>query len=234
MKFERVKFTADTVRGLTLPAGKADHVYWDSIQPGFGYRVFRSSASKRGGQIWGTWIIQYRNKQGKSRRMTVAHGTLPVAAARKKAVELLASAKTGHDPQGEKEAERGKSSELFEAMAKTFYEFGCKYGIKNDNQPWRPNTFRQYDYVLFDYLKPYLHGKEIHAITRVHIALALNEIQKERGTHAAWTTQCRLSTFFKWAMGEGIIDINPVVASISPRNARPSWPSNNWPWFGAP
>ena len=46
-----MKFTPETVAGLSLPAGKNEHFEWDPELPGFGVRL--RGNSKR-------WVAQFR------------------------------------------------------------------------------------------------------------------------------------------------------------------------------
>jgi hypothetical protein len=52
-----VKLTTDAVVALAMPAGKTDHIEWDSSLPGFGVRLRGAGAGKRYSK---SWIIQYR------------------------------------------------------------------------------------------------------------------------------------------------------------------------------
>jgi hypothetical protein len=40
-----MKLTEKTIRGLALPDGKSDHLFWDEAIPGFGLRL-RAGGSK--------------------------------------------------------------------------------------------------------------------------------------------------------------------------------------------
>jgi integrase len=207
MKHDPQKLNAKTVASLTLPLGKADHVIWDEDLRGFGYRQCRN---KRG-RVRSTWIIQYRNNRGRSRRMTIADGTLPAIAAREMAVRKLAEVKLGSDPQGERITNRAKPSLLFKVAAEAFYEAGIKFGI-GDGPTWRPKTARHYRYALFFYPKM-LQELEIDSIDRGIIASMLNRVQEEHGRGIAHMVRVRLSTFFGWLMTEGHIEVNPVVGT---------------------
>jgi hypothetical protein len=110
-----MKLTAKTIASLTLPEGKDDHVVFDEDLRGFGYRLRR-----RGKRVRKTYLIQYRNKSGRSRRLTIGSGELPIAAARKTAAELLAKVKLGGDPQGEKTAARERGALVFHTVVDEF------------------------------------------------------------------------------------------------------------------
>jgi Arm DNA-binding domain len=90
------KSFVDSVR--TDPSGK-DVTYFDDALRGFGLRV-RAGGAK-------TWIIMYRNREGRQRKLTIGRaGVLTPDEARKVARDKLADATKGADPASEKVAAR--------------------------------------------------------------------------------------------------------------------------------
>lgn len=85
-----MKLTKRTIDALALPPA-GDTVLWDDGLSGFGVRVFSSGRK--------TFVIQYRNAHGASRRLTIGKlGEITPEEARKAAAKLLAGARLGSDP----------------------------------------------------------------------------------------------------------------------------------------
>jgi integrase len=189
-----MRLTATTIRGLALPAGKNDQVFFDADLPGFGLRL-RAGGSK-------VWMVQYAIA-GRTRRMVLGStGVLDPGKARETAKDLLAKVRLGGDPAGEKMEARAKAAETVGALLPRFLE--------RQHTRLKPRSFAEVDRHLTAHVKP-LHAWPVATVDRRAIATRLAEIAKASGPAASNRVRASLSAFFTWAAREGYVDANPAA-----------------------
>jgi integrase len=189
-----VKLTNETVR--TLPVKGNDTLYADSETPGLYLRV-RAGGSR-------TFIIQWRQGQFQRRSTVGKVGILSLDEARKKARKLLVGIDDGHDPVAAKAKARADDKQLFGVLVDEYLPVRAK--------DMKPRSLEQTTLHLRKYWKP-LHKLPLKKIDRATVAAELRIIIKERGPVAADRGRSGLSSFFAWAIGEGIAEVNPVIGT---------------------
>ena len=189
-----MKLTATTIRSLKLPARKTDHIFWDDDCPGFGVRL------RAGGSV--NYVFQYAIGK-KQRRMALgAISAVPIGNARKTAEGLHARVKLGQDPAGEKAIAKIRSAETFGAVAERFLAY--------QQTRLRPRTYPEVERHLIRHSR-FLHGMQLSKIERRDIATVIGVVAKETSSTTGNRVRTSLSTFFTWAIGEGLIEANPVT-----------------------
>ena len=188
------------VASLELPPGKRELIVFDESMPGFGVRL------REGGKR--TWILQYRVGK-KQRRKTLGAVTkaMNTAKARAAADKDLARVKLGGDPQAQKVEQRARAVETFDAVAARF--------LKRQHARLKPRSYEQISTHLTKHWAP-LKGLPVHEITLRNVAAQLGKIAEERGPFAANRARTTLSSFFGWAMSEGLVETNPVFGTNRP------------------
>ena len=92
--------------------GKSREFYWDTAQPGFGLMVTDTGAR--------SFIIQYRNSEGVSRRLTI-NGGKSLAAARREAKKKLGDVAGGGDPLADKQKQRDARQDTLRRIVEDEY-----------------------------------------------------------------------------------------------------------------
>jgi integrase len=191
--------TKTTIVGLTVPAGKRDRLVFDDALPGFGVRVHASGRA--------VFIVQYRTLRGQ-RRLTLGDARkISLDEARRDAKRRLAAVALGQDPAAEKAAARARAKQTLGAVVPLF--------LDRKRQIVRAVTFRAIERRLARRWAP-LHDLPLHEITRRDVAARLLEIERDHGTNPARGARTTLGDLFTWAMGEGLVENNPIVGTNEP------------------
>jgi integrase len=189
-----MKLTNASVATLACPADKADHTYFCSELPGFGFRV-RASGVKR-------WVVQLEI-HGKSRRVTIGSPDLFTAdQARRVARQTLAKARLGQDPAAEKAAAKAAAALTLGSVVQQY--------LADRQSRLRPSSMATLERDLLRWWKP-LHHRPLNAISRKDIAAHL--IGPPVAAARAKASLMRLSG---WAVKQGLIDVNPVLNTVDP------------------
>jgi integrase len=140
-----------------LKVSDQEYAIWDAKMPGFGVRV-RPTGSK-------TYVVVYRAGSGRGapfRRYTIAPvGKIAPEMARRRAQTILGAVAHGHDPAGEKAAERGTPTVA--DLADRFMDEHVKPKLK-------PRTFALYQDILNRLVKPEIGAAKADKVGRAVIA----------------------------------------------------------------
>jgi integrase len=196
-----MKLTQRGAAALRLPPGKTDVVYWDDTLPGFGVRLRGDSRS---------WLIQYRAGPRQHREALGDVRKVSLESARGIARQRFAQIELGVDPA----AEKAKARVAAAATALTLGAVSERY-LDAKRGALRHNTYRAARLHLTEHWKP-LSARPIGSIGRADVAAMLQVLVKERGRIAAARSRTSLSALYAWAMGEGLVDSNPVIGTNAP------------------
>jgi integrase len=191
-----MKITQTSLAALKIPQGKSDYIIFDETMPGFGVRL---RAGDKG--IHRTFIAQYKIG-AKHRRINLGNvAKVNLEDAKSEAKRIFGDVAHGRDPAANKVAARDDASRTLDAIIAQYLE--AKSGRR------RHDSLR---YQLERLWKP-LHGLALGAISRATVAIQLNAIASNHGPVAANRARSTLSTMYRWAIGEGLCDTNPVIGT---------------------
>jgi integrase len=191
-----MKLTKQSTATLALLPGKSEGIFWDDDLPGFGIRI-RAGGSR-------TWVYQYKIG-GQHRRITLgSSGAVSPARAREIAGEHHAKVRLGRDPSTEKTEGRARAAETMAAVLQNYLTF--------KRRKLRPRSYIEIERHLLQNARP-LHSFHLAKINRRDIAGRISAFAAETSGTSANHMRAALSAFFAWAIGEGLIDSNPVMGT---------------------
>jgi len=191
-----MKLTKVNIAKVAVPIGKSDVIKFDDDIPGFGLRVHAGGSA--------TWIFQFRIGT-KQRRMKLGSAkAISAQDARKSASQLHARVMLGQDPAGEKAESRTRAAETFGAILQSY--------LDRKKGELKPRAYEEVERHLLKHAKP-LHASQLAAIDKRRAATLLSGLAASSGPNSANNVRSSLSSFFGWAMREGLAEANPIVGT---------------------
>ena len=164
------KITKRVVEGIQPTA--RDILQWDSELRGFGVRVKPSGVR--------SYLVQYRNRHGRSRRLTIGtHGRLTAEEARTEARKLLVDVARGGDPAEDRQTTRN---------ALTMSEFAERYMTEYAVGKKKPGTLETDRINLRRHILPALGRLPVASISKSDV-VRLHQSMKDRPGAANRTIQ---------------------------------------------
>jgi integrase len=200
-----IKANLPAIQEAFAASDRADKIYFDDDLPGFGLRL------RRGGRR-GTWVCRYEYA-GIQRKLTLGNTALLAPDdARELAKKAMAYKDWfGQDPQIKKAEERTKAKITLRYIAQQYLHAKEREGL-------RPKSISEAKRYLLKSFRP-LHNLPVHQISRRDIAVVLNDLA-ETSQAAAGQARAYLSALFEWAIGEGLVESNPVAGTNNPGAGR--------------
>lgn len=206
----KVNLTKRVLDDLRRNPPERDTVLWDASKEGFGVRATPAGAI--------SFIVQYRNAQGRSRRLTIgSYGRYTIDKAKRAAKEMLGAAEAARDGRATDPADN--RHELRTAI--TFRQLATEYMAKAEKgqilgrkgNPKKPGTVA-IDKYRVQHLTAHFRDKAVKTITRADCVGCLDALIA--GRHGAARTFGLLGGIFTYAVRHGHIATNPAHGVTKP------------------
>jgi integrase len=191
-----MKLTEKIVAGLELPAGVGERLFSDDELTGLSLRLRRGANG-----VSKSWVYRYAIA-GVPRKLTLDFAGHNLAAARKRAGDLQARIRLGHDPAQERAQTRADVGQTVEATLKTY--------LPQRKLTLRPRSYIEVERHLLVKFEP-LHRLPLRLVVTRDVSAQHLAIASDSGRTTATNSMRSLSTFFAWCLRQGLIEHNPCL-----------------------
>jgi integrase len=188
-----VALTKRTVDALKSD-GK-DAIHWDDEDGRFGLRITANGVK--------SYVIQYRNAQGRSRRLTIGrHGPWTAPQARTKAFEYLRRVDDGQDPAENKRAD--KAALTISQLCDEYMEAARNGTVASSlGQPKKASTLHMDASRIAAHVKPLLGNKPVKDLTQAQVRKFYEDVAAGKSAKVSLTGKKR---------GKSIVAGGPTAA----------------------
>ena len=210
------RITKSSVEALDVPPPGGRTVLWDAEVKGFGVRV--SSGGDR------TYVLRYQvgGRDQKQRQVTIGRHGSPFTAdqARRRALEILASVRSGADPMADRERAREEKASQDALRVERMFDGLADQWLERHVRGGGLRSLKDVEGVLERDIKPAFKGLTVDEITRTKVNEAL-DVVGERSKAAANKMHKWLRQMFNWFIERGIVEHSPLDRIRRP-HAEPS------------
>ena len=191
-----MKLTEKTIAGLELPAGINERLFSDDDLTGLSLRLRRGANG-----IARSWVYRYA-LGGMARKVTFDFAGHSLTAARKRAGDLQARIRLGHDPAQERARTRADAGQTLAATLKVY--------LPQKKLNLRPRSYDEVERHLLMHCE-LLHRLPLRLITTPDVTARHLAIANASGRTAATNVLRSLSAFFDWSLRQGLVERNPCL-----------------------
>src|SRR5262245_27598213 len=192
-----MKLTEKIVAGLMLPAGADERLFSDDELTGLSLRLRRGA----NGGVSKSWVYRYA-VAGTPRKVTFDFAGHKLADARKRAGDLQARVRLGHDPAQERARTR---ADVEQTVGVTLQAY-----LPQKRLVLRPRSYVEVERHLLTYFKP-LHRNPLRLVTTPDVSARYLAIANANGRTTANNPWRSLSAFLDWCLRQGLIEPNPCL-----------------------
>jgi hypothetical protein len=194
-----MKFTQTTIAKFKIEAGKSEHIEFDDSMPGFGLRIRVGDKGEHR-----TFIAQYKIGK-KHRRITLGDvRKVTLDNARQEAKRIFGSVVHGRDPTNEKAERRSAASFTLDALIERYLDAKANELKARSLVETKRHLEKNWSS---------LHNLAVASVGRANVAAALSVMAKTQGPVTANRARGALSAMFRWAIGDGLCENNPVTGT---------------------
>jgi integrase len=194
-----MKFSQTTIAKFKIEPGKSEHIEFDESMPGFGLRIRVGHKGEHR-----TFIAQYKIGK-KHRRITLGDvRKVTLDNARQEAKRIFGSVVHGRDPANEKAERRSAASFTLDAVIERYLDAKANELKARSLVETKRHLEKNWSS---------LHNLAVASVGRANVAAALSVMAKTQGPVTANRARGALSAMFRWAIGDGLCENNPVTGT---------------------